>query len=531
VRFQEARLMRRCFVCLVALGAVALGPGAATVFAAAPSALGDFNGDGRADLAVGATGDRVGTVSNAGLVNVLYGADGALSTTGNQLWHQDKVGALDAAETGDGFGYALAAGDFNGDGRGDLAVGVPGEDSGAGAVHVFYGSASGLRAAGNQLWSQDSPGVGGDGEPGDKFGVRLAAGDINGDGRADLAIGVPFEDSGRALGTGAVNVLYGTGSGLSATGSQGWTQDSPGVLDEARTRDYFGDALAAGDFDGDGRGDLAVGVPGDEGGGAISVLYGAAGGLSAARNQHWTDDSPGIVESPPDPPDDVGGDWLGGAVAAGDINGDARADLIAGARYENLGTAASAGAIHVLYGAAGGLSAAGNQFCHQDSAYIKGAAEEGDYFGWALTVGDMNGDGRADVAVGVLGEALGTASEAGAVNVLYGGTRLSAAGNQLWHQNSPGILEEAERFDEFGGVLTAGDFSGDGTSDLAVGVPGESVGTVSTAGAVNVLYGGAAALSASGNQLWHQDSPGVLDNAEDDDAFGLALASGAPAAP
>ena len=69
------------------------------------------------------------------------------------------------------------------------------------------------------------------------------------------------------------------------------------------------------------------------------------------------------------------------------------------------------------------------------------------------------------------------------------------------------------------------DFNGDGRSDLAVGVPNENVGTVSDAGAVNVLYGGAAGLSATGNQFWHQDSSGVLNTAEATDLFGLALAS------
>jgi len=73
-------------------------------------AAGDFNGDGRADLAVGAWLEDVGTVSNAGTVNVLYGTAAGLSATGNQLWHQDSAGVLDAAEAGDRFGAALATG-------------------------------------------------------------------------------------------------------------------------------------------------------------------------------------------------------------------------------------------------------------------------------------------------------------------------------------------------------------------------------------------------------------------------------------
>jgi FG-GAP repeat len=101
--------MRRLFLsCLVALG-VALWPGAQAALAA-PSALGDFNGDGRADLVVGVPYEDVGTVSDAGAINVLYGTATGISATGNQFWHQNSAGVLDAAEAGDRFGAALAAG-------------------------------------------------------------------------------------------------------------------------------------------------------------------------------------------------------------------------------------------------------------------------------------------------------------------------------------------------------------------------------------------------------------------------------------
>jgi hypothetical protein len=84
----------------------------------------------------------------------------------------------DVPEFFDGFGFAVAAGDFNGDGFADLAAGVPSEDgngiSDAGVVHVIYGSAAGLSSAGNQFWTQDSPGVLDDAEATDVFGSALA---------------------------------------------------------------------------------------------------------------------------------------------------------------------------------------------------------------------------------------------------------------------------------------------------------------------------------------------------------------------
>ena len=115
---------------------------------------------------------------------------------------------------------------------------------------------------------------------------------FNHDGADDLAIGAPFERVGGLFAAGAAHVLYGSASGLTGTGSQVWTQDSPGVPDTAESGDHFGDALAAGDFDHDGFADLAVGVDLEEvgdaaGAGGVNVLYGSAGGLTGTGSQFF----------------------------------------------------------------------------------------------------------------------------------------------------------------------------------------------------------------------------------------------------
>ena len=128
------------------------------------SLLGDFNGDGYDDLAVGVPYEDVVTGGSdnvdAGSVTVIYGSASGLTAAGNQVWTQGTAGMLDVVEPGDAFGYALAVGDFNGDGRDDLAVGVPNEGfaseglgrlAAAGAVQVIYGSAAGLTAADSQI--------------------------------------------------------------------------------------------------------------------------------------------------------------------------------------------------------------------------------------------------------------------------------------------------------------------------------------------------------------------------------------------
>src|SRR5688572_7205246 len=157
---------------------------------------GDFDANSFDDLVIGVPHEDIGFEANAGALHVVYGTQGGPSTAFRQeFWRQGAGGIGDAAEGGDEFGASWAAGDFDHDGDFDLAIGVPGEDDGRGMVMVLYGQPiNGLEPAGMDIWTQDSNGIQDQREVNDRFGAALAAGDFNGDGWDDLAIGVPGED-------------------------------------------------------------------------------------------------------------------------------------------------------------------------------------------------------------------------------------------------------------------------------------------------------------------------------------------------
>jgi hypothetical protein len=491
-------------------------------------ARGDFNNDGYQDLAIGLPyeGIRTGVsgrsshIPNAGAVEVIYGSATGLNSTGRQFWRQGSNGVNDTPESGDQFGYSLAAGDFNGDDFSDLAIGVPFESvwliTGAGAVNVLYGSPQGLTASGvaPQLWHQESLGVSDRSEPSDFFGESLAAGDFNRDGYVDLAIGVPYEDLEPIVDAGAVHILYGSPSGLTTAfpDDQFWTQDTAGVDDTSEPGDNFGKDLTTGDFNGDTFADLAIGAPwetigGNTEAGAVNVIYGSAAGLSATI---VTDQFLYQTQVIPDGAEFY--DEFGWVVAAGDFNGDGFDDLAVAVSGEDVGAILNAGAVNVLYGSPNRLVWTGvaPQFWHQDSGGIEDVAERGDEFGSSLAVGDFNDDGCDDLAVGVVNETIGGLLAAGAVNVIYGsptsGLSAYVLPDQLWHQGSTAMTTTLEASDWFGYSLAAGDFNGDGYADLAVGVPGQDVNGVSNAGAVNIIHGSTSKLNATfvPMQAWAQ---------------------------
>jgi hypothetical protein len=455
-----------------------------------PRVPGDVNGDGFADLVTTET-TAADASSSHEVIRVLYGAAGGLTAAGNQ--------AIDSADLGAewAFDFSLTSGFFNDDCYADIAAGAIAGASLPRPVLVLYGSPAGPNTHDLDVFTDIDLA----GERAANFAAALAAGDFDGDGLDDLAVGASRSTAGDVAG-GAFGVLYGGSTGLDRTRTQWITQDTPGVPSGPGTVDQFGHSLAAADFTGDGRDDLAVGSPGERIGtvrntGAVTVLAGSAAGLDPTTGRMWHQNSAGV------PGANENNDRFGATLAAGDMNDDGRADLAIGAPWEAIGDEEFAGAITVIrFG--GNLTPSGFQAFHQNTPGVPGTAERVDWFGFALAFGDVTGDGRADLAIGSYGEAIGTLADTGSVTMLYGATAgLTTGGAMAFTQASPSVPGANESGDQFGWALHVIRHAGAARYDLAVGSPGEDVDAFPDAGGLVILNGGSGGLTGAGSRAFY----------------------------
>ena len=455
-------------------------------FGISAAGIGDLDGDGVPDLAVGADDDDNGGTDRGAVHVMLMNRDGTVKGT-----IEINSSTTDGPElsNSDYFGASVAGiGDLDGDGVPDLAAGAWADDNGGvnrGAVHVMFMNGNGTVKSTVEInnGTPNGPTL----SDYDFFGKSAAGiGDLDGDGVPDLAAGAWGDDGNGGTDRGAVHVMFmnrdGTVKGTAEI-SNG-TANGPTLSDN----DFFGTSVAAiGDLDGDGVPDLAAGAWRDDGNGgtdrgAVHVMLMNRDGTVNATIE--------INDSTTDGPELSNLDHFGVSVAGiGDLDGDGVPDLAAGASGDDEG-GTNSGAVHVMLMNRDGTVKGTIEI--NDSTTDGPELSDGDFFGASVAgIGDLDGDGVPNLAVGADGDDNGGPSR-GAVHIIRINdmkTNGNGSVDSTVEINSDTLNGPTLSLNDSFGISAAGigDLDGDGVPDLAVGADDDDNGGTDR-GAVHVMF-------------------------------------------
>ena len=410
--------------------------------------VGDFNGDGTDDLLVGASSHDYGATGSyaggRGEGFVIYGP-----FSGEAVDASTADARFKGTTSSDSLGYTVSSlGDQDGDGADEVLLGAYGEDTAAnsgGSAYVFYGGTTGTfdaSSADAQVSGTSSYAYLG-------YYTLEGEGDINGDGTADGTADVVVGAYGEGSFQGAVYTFFGPLSGSLTTASADVTVTGTG------TGDYVGyGAVGDKDFNGDGSGDLGVGVPGSD---IAGVWYGplsSGTSVSGTSGADWT--GAGVAS----------GDFYGSMMGGGDYDNDGYDDLLVGAKYDDSGSS-SGGAVYIYYGSASGID--------QTAGYTLVGTNSSDFLGHntdGVEAADVDGDGNQDLVLGYNYNDDGGGSGSGTVHIVYGpmlGTYTTA--------NTDRYLDGSATSDYLGRGIAVMDDDGDGQDDVWMGAYGTTYGS------------------------------------------------------
>ena len=445
------------------------GGAASSYFGIEAHGAGDVNGDGRDDIIVGAPG--AGTTGQA---RIFLGAPGGINTFASTTLSGDQNGMSFGGSVG-------PAGDVNGDGYADVIVGAPNRDYSpgstvdAGAAYVYLGGSGGVSTSVH--WSEWGAGANA------RFGSAVrTAGDVDGDGYAEIAVGSPTYSNGQSS-EGQFAIFYGSSLGVVPTS----------YFPESNVESaYFGSSLSsAGDVNGDGFGDVIVGAPywsnGQTFEGSAFLYLGSA-------------DAPN--------PNAPAATWFGSQASSrlgwsvgsgGDFNRDGIADVIVGEVGYNDGSA-NGGRIHLFLGGLSGLPAT------PSASYSVGGGS-GNLGIAVTTVGDVGGDGIDDIVAGA--------------HVYAGvGVAILFNGNTAGQLNQGAVFTGSSQTDEYFGaaISSRGDLNGDGYADVVIGAPGWDGPLGADQGRVYIFFGRA------GGIIGFPSADVIIEGTQAGERFGTSVA-------
>ena len=378
--------------------------------------IGDLNGDGVTDIAVGARLDDDGGTDRGAVWILFLNADG--SAKAHQKLSDTEGNFTGVLDDDDGFGNSVASiGDLDGDGVADIAVGAPFDDDGGaekGAVWILFLNADGTVKSYKKI-SDTEGGFTGILDGSDNFGRSVASiGDLDGDGVQDIAVGAGRDDDG-GTDRGAVWILFLNING-SVKGHQKISDTEGGFTGILDNSDFLGFSVASiGDLDGDGVQDIAVGAIFDDDGGdhrgAVWILFLNTDGTVKSHQKISDTDGAftGVLDN---------GDYFGRSIASiGDLDKDGVQDIAVGAYYDDDG-GSNRGAVWILF-----LNTDGTVKSHQKisdtQGNFTGTLDDSGLFGVSIAnIGDLNGDGVTDIVTGAYFDDDG-GTDRGAVWVLF----------------------------------------------------------------------------------------------------------------